>query len=67
MLNISQSKIAKGKKLRKKGEEAGYARYGRREVWTPCPLSTHSILPKRKIERWTSGLKEPLQINQAPK
>ena len=55
MLNISQSKIAKGKKLRKKEEEAGYARYGRWEVWTPCPLSPHFILPKRKnleVDLW---------------
>ena len=49
MLNISQSKVAKGKKLRKKGEEAGYARHGRQEAWTPCPLSSHLTLPKRKI------------------
>ena len=31
-LILRNRKIAKGKKLRKKREEAGYARYGRREV-----------------------------------
>jgi len=40
--NISQSKKGKREEAKKKGEGAGIARYGRREVWTPCsPFPSH--------------------------
>ena len=35
--NILQSKKGKREEAKKKGAGAGIARYGRREVWTPCP------------------------------
>ena len=35
--NISQSKKGKREEAKKKGAGAGIARYGRREIWTPCP------------------------------
>ena len=42
--NISQSKKGKRKEVKKKEAGAGIARYGRREVWTPCPTPQTTLL-----------------------
>ena len=39
IINITQSE----------GTGAGNARYGRREIWTPCPLSSSVYKPQSKL------------------